>query len=305
MQASARYAAGTWGRGPLPHARSVKGEHRHSINSAPDRRASVPFTPPFHTAAIPQPSTIPVQLSQLAPCQMPSSPHWRQSNARPQRIASMMDAIGPLMPGGLPAAGFAARDFRPPAATAAACRCAARARPRTTICHPLVGAAAADASSGPETSMTVPATCHFFAAMRAAADQRAAAAVEMHGLARLFGDGDVCRGLRRLLDIELAAAARRKQLAHQAGQGGEAGQGAEAGQVRPTRAQRRRAQRKRCAQRMRSGCGFDSGSSGGTGCGLKEQGASKDGPLEAKMQQPNAAQDAEQQRGALVVIDPD
>ena len=60
--------------------------------------------------------------------------------------------------------------------------------------------------------------------MRAAADERAAAAVEMHGLARIFGDGDVCRGLRRLLDIELAAAARRKQLAHQAGQGGEAGQ---------------------------------------------------------------------------------
>ena len=89
--------------------------------------------------------------------------------------------------------------------------------------------------------------------MRAAADERAAAAVEMHGLARIFGDGDVCRGLRRLLDIELAAAARRKELARQAGQGGEAGQGAEAGQVRPTRAQRRRAQRKRCAQRMRSG----------------------------------------------------
>jgi len=138
--------------------------------------------------------------------------------------------------------------------------------------------------------------------MRAAADQRAAAAVEMHGLARLFGDSDVCRGLRRLLDIELAAAARRKQLAHQAGQGGEAGQGAEAGQVRPTRAQRRRAQRKRCAQRMRNGCDFDSGSSGGTGCGLQEQGA-EGGPLEAKLHQPKAAPLAEQQRGALVEIE--
>ena len=97
MQASARYAAGTWAEAfsRMP-ARRAQGEHRHSINSAPDRRASVPFTPPFHTAAIPQPSTIPVQLSQLAPCQMPSSPHWTQSNARPQRIASMMDAIGPL-----------------------------------------------------------------------------------------------------------------------------------------------------------------------------------------------------------------
>eukprot|EP00966_Prymnesium_polylepis_P025572 589673-Prymnesium_polylepis.1 len=32
----------------------------------------------------------------------------------------------------------------------------------------------------------------FSAAMRAAVDERAAAAVEIHGLARLFGDGDVC-----------------------------------------------------------------------------------------------------------------
>eukprot|EP00966_Prymnesium_polylepis_P062044 1439681-Prymnesium_polylepis.2 len=31
---------------------------------------------------------------------------------------------------------------------------------------------------------------HFSAAMRAAADERAAAAVEMHALARIFGDGD-------------------------------------------------------------------------------------------------------------------
>ena len=138
--------------------------------------------------------------------------------------------------------------------------------------------------------------------MRAAADQRAAAAVEMHGLARLFGDGDVCRGLRRLLDIELAAAARRKQLAHQAGQGGEAGQGAEAGQVRPTRTQRRRAQRKRRAQYMRNDCGVDSGGSGSAGCGLQERN-DEAGPLEARMHQPNATPLAEQQRGALGVID--
>ena len=54
--------------------------------------------------------------------------------------------------------------------------------------------------------MRPPPRGHFFAAMRAAADQRAAAAVGMHELARLFGDGDACSGLRRLLDIELAAA---------------------------------------------------------------------------------------------------
>ena len=65
--------------------------------------------------------------------------------------------------------------------------------------------------------------------MRAAADQRAAAAVEIHGLARLFSDGDVCRGLWRLLDIEMAAAARHRELARHAGQCGEAGQGAAAG----------------------------------------------------------------------------
>eukprot|EP00966_Prymnesium_polylepis_P220105 5091906-Prymnesium_polylepis.1 len=61
-------------------------------------------------------------------------------------------------------------------------------------------------------SMSKSAVATFSAAMRAAADQRAAAAVEMHELARLFGDGDACRGLWRLLDIELAAAARHKEL---------------------------------------------------------------------------------------------
>eukprot|EP00966_Prymnesium_polylepis_P152726 3527805-Prymnesium_polylepis.1 len=66
MQASARNDAGTWGRRPLPHARSAQGEHRHSINRQQcprPTRASVPFTPPFHTAAIPQPSTIPAPSS--------------------------------------------------------------------------------------------------------------------------------------------------------------------------------------------------------------------------------------------------
>eukprot|EP00966_Prymnesium_polylepis_P193461 4484275-Prymnesium_polylepis.1 len=70
------------------------------------------------------------------------------------------------------------------------------------------------------------------------------------------------------------------------------------------RAQRRRAQRKRCAQRMRNGCDFDTGSSGGTGCGLQEHQDAKGGPLEAKLEtiaihQPKAAPLAEQQRGAL------
>eukprot|EP00966_Prymnesium_polylepis_P032125 747686-Prymnesium_polylepis.1 len=67
----------------------------------------------------------------------------------------MMNTIGPLMPGGIPAAGFAGRDLRSPAAAAAACRCAAHPRLRTTIRHPPAGAAAADASSGPEMSMAV------------------------------------------------------------------------------------------------------------------------------------------------------
>eukprot|EP00966_Prymnesium_polylepis_P309814 7158221-Prymnesium_polylepis.1 len=61
--------------------------------------------------------------------------------------------------------------------------------------------------------------------------------------------------------------ARRKELARQAGQPRRRSRPKcrSRSRVRPTRAQRRRAQRKWCAQRMRSGCGFDSGRSGGTG----------------------------------------
>eukprot|EP00966_Prymnesium_polylepis_P093933 2174158-Prymnesium_polylepis.1 len=57
------------------------------------------------------------------------------------------------MPGGIPAAGFAARDLRTLASAVVARRDAARPRPRTTVCHPPVGAAAGAASSGPEMSM--------------------------------------------------------------------------------------------------------------------------------------------------------
>ena len=72
--------------------------------------------------------------------------------------------------------------------------------------------------------------------------------------------------------------------------------------MRPTRTQRRRAQRKRRAQYMRNGCGVDSGGSGSAGCGLQERN-DEAGPLEARTHQPNATPLAEQQRGALGVID--
>eukprot|EP00966_Prymnesium_polylepis_P147395 3404645-Prymnesium_polylepis.1 len=77
MQASSRYAAGTGaGGGAHSHMPAQPNGGRRKASTAPlDRRASVTFTPPFHTAAIPQPSIIPAQPSQCGVCQKPSSPH--------------------------------------------------------------------------------------------------------------------------------------------------------------------------------------------------------------------------------------